>query len=128
MISSSLAALITTWLAEARAEGPAAVSRDGQGLLIYGDLGGAAYLYKDGHVELEPWDETAENAWREDPGFRTAVLVSASRRRPELAELLPRRPHGATPCGACSGTGWTTIGEGSLVCAHCHGLGWQTVA
>lgn len=126
MISSALSALISAWLEDAHARAPASLSKDGRGLMIFGDVGGAAYLYADGTVVLEPWDALPESAWRADPAFLTGVLVSAAKKRPALVELLPRRPSAAGDCPICNATGWRSIGTTPLVCSSCHGLGWRT--
>jgi hypothetical protein len=82
MISATLSSLISAGLEDARVNHPASLSRDGRGLMIYGDVGCAAYLYPSGSVVLEPWDDLPDKAWRADPEFLTAVLVSASKNRP----------------------------------------------
>jgi len=128
MPSSTLLRQVGEWLAEARAGDPAALSSDRSGVMIYGDIGGAAYIRADGSVVLEAWDDLPDNQWRADPAFLCSVLVSAAKKRPVLAELLPSRPRAAADCDACGGSGWIWIGTVELVCAHCHGLGWRSAA
>jgi hypothetical protein len=93
--------------------------------MIYGDIGGAAYIDPDGAITLEPWDDQPGNQWPADPEFQLVALVAGARSHPELAELLPARPANATGCQQCHETGWYNIAKTELVCAACHGLGWQ---
>jgi hypothetical protein len=125
MPSELLRAAIERWIASARQSAPAALSHDGRAVMIYGDIGGAAFIDPDGVITLEPWDELPENTWRADPDFQVVALVAGARNHPELAELLPARPATAVACEQCRETGWQNIAGGEFVCAECHGLGWQ---
>jgi hypothetical protein len=125
MPSDILRAAIEQWIATARRSAPAALSHDGRAVMIYGDIGGAAYIAPDGEITLEPWDDLPSNQWRADPEFRLVALVAGARKHPELAELLPSRPVDAIACEQCHETGWYEIAEAEFVCAACHGLGWQ---
>jgi hypothetical protein len=122
--SASLLSQVREWIAEAKLEFPGALSTDGSGVMIYGDIGGAAYIHADGRIEVEPTDAVPGNAWREDPDVLTAILVAAAKRRPALAELLPERPTHANDCGVCGVTGWVHVGGLTTVCGTCHGMGW----
>jgi len=122
--SASLLSQIREWIAEAQLRVPGALSADGCGVMIYADIGGAAYIHADGRIEVEPADAVPGNAWREDPDVVTAILVTAAKRRPALAELLPERPAYANDCGVCGATGWVHVGVLTTVCGYCHGLGW----
>src|SRR3954462_8888817 len=124
--SASLLSQVREWIAEAKAGFAAALSTDGRGVMIYGDIGGAAYIYADGRIEVEPADAVPGNAWREDPDVITAILVTAAKRRPALAELLPDRPAEASDCGVCGVSGWVHVAGLTTVCGKCHGLGWLT--
>src|SRR3954447_9120451 len=99
--SASLLSQVRDWIAEAKQGLPGALSTDGSGVMIYGDIGGAAYIYADGRIEVEPADSVPGNTWREDSEVITAVLVAAAKRRPALAELLPEKPAQASDCGVC---------------------------
>jgi len=55
----------------------------------------------------------------------SVALVEGSRRYPELAHLIPKRPAHATTCTACAGTGRAPVPSGELICA-CGGTGWVT--
>ena len=122
--TASLLSQIREWIAEAKHGFPGALSADGSGVMIYGDIGGAAYIYADGRIEVEPADAVPGNAWREDPEVITAILVAAARRRPALAELLPDRPAQVSDCGVCGVSGWVHVGSLTIICGTCHGLGW----
>ena len=125
MASANLLKLIDQWLAEARTSFPAALNRDGSGVMIYGDVGGAAYIRSDGSVELEAWDDYPGNSWLSEPlGVRYAILTIAAKKRPALVELLPLRPAAADDCVKCGQTGWRKIGPLEVACEVCHGLGW----
>jgi len=123
--SDALLKLIAEWIAEAKALHPGSLNSDGTGLMIYGDVGGAAYVRADGSIEIEPWDEFPENAWHSDTNFVYAALVAAAKKRPALAELLPDRHPGALDCTDCSGSGSLMFGSSELGCASCYGLGWH---
>jgi hypothetical protein len=122
--SASLLAQVREWIAEAKLKSPGSLSANGDGVMIYGDIGGAAYIHSDGRIEVEPADAVPGNVWREDPGVLTAILVAAAKRRPALAELLPVKPIDANGCGVCEGTGWVRVAGLTTVCGACHGLGW----
>jgi hypothetical protein len=94
--------------------------------MIYGDIGGAAYIHPDASIEIEPWDNYPDNSWLSEPGVRYAVLTIAAKKRPALKELLPPRPEAADDCGKCTGSGWLQIGALEVVCDACHGLGWPS--
>jgi len=97
--------------------------------MIYGDVGGAAYIRTDGSVFAEPWDDFPENQFRrEDPGFVTSMIVVGAKKWPALLELLPDRPLGAADCTKCGGAGWVKVGTVDLVCGACDGLGWRSAA
>jgi len=122
--SASLLSQVHNWIVDAKVRFPGALSSDGSGVMIYGDIGGAAYIYEDGRIEVEPADAVPGNTWREDPNVVIAAVVAAAKRRPALAELLPLRPSDAGDCGACNGSGWIQIAGLSTVCGTCYGLGW----
>jgi hypothetical protein len=54
-------------------------------------------------------------------------LFQGSRKYPELAVLIPARPHDAPDCHFCKGTGREPMSEQlkleNIVC-YCGGLGW----
>lgn len=121
--SDKLLQLIRGWIADARAgDHVGMLNADYTGLLIYGDIGGAAYIRADGSIDIE--DDLPGSSWSTDPNILTSVLVCAVKRRPELAELLPERKALDTNCADCGATGWETLGSITIICEICHGLGW----
>ena len=114
---------IEKWLRDATTRHPDHVSADGSAVRIYTDVGGAAFLRPDGSLLFEGFDS---GPYKElDPRLHTAALVAGARQHPELLELLPHRPHDATTCGTCSGTGYELQ---HVICGGCGGLGWQPAA
>jgi hypothetical protein len=102
-----------------------------EAIYLFGAIGFEAILKPDGRVMVlvdeslgEPFP-SVEPSWRSatEPE-RIAALVIGSRRIPELADLLPRRPAAATNCLPCRGTGWLFQ---DVVCMDCGGLGWAGV-
>ena len=127
--SSTLLREIADRLGEARKNKPASLSTDGSGVMICGDVGGAAYIRADGSIFTEPWDDVPDNQFRrEDPGFLNSLLVVGAKRWAALGELLPDRPLVAADCDKCSGSGWLKFGTTELVCSACNGLGWRSAA
>ncbi len=122
--SSKLLEYVRGWIADAKSGAAGTLNADGSGVMIYGDIGGSAYIRADGSIEIEVADEVPGNTWRTDPNIRTVALVCASKRGPIFAELLPERPTHAEDCGSCEGTGWMTVGALTAVCGMCLGLGW----
>ena len=96
-------------------------------LYLFGTIGIEAILRADGQVWVLPddhWDDPTAPVpeWRPaDERERTSALVIASKRMPELRQLLPERPSNATECPRCSGTGYFVEG---IVCPDCGALGW----
>jgi hypothetical protein len=127
MPSATLLRLVQEWLAHARSGQPTDLSVDGLGVRIYADAEGVAFIRDDGSVTLEPWYLTPAERWL-DPAFRYTVLVTATKTRPALAELLPARPPAATDCVECAASGWVKAAGHELVCSVCHGLGWRSAA
>ncbi len=122
--SETLLKLISEWHSEAIASFPGALNRDRTGVMIHGEIGGAAYIRLDGSIELEPWDEDPENPWRSDPNVVYAALVAALKKWPELAELMPDRQPDSEDCLDCGAIGHFNRGL-SLLCPSCYGLGWR---
>jgi hypothetical protein len=79
---------------------------------VYGDIGGALMIRKDGSVLYANWDE--EQAEPAKEGWRVIALAAASYRFPELSALAPERPATARPCWKCGDAG----------CDYCFGMGW----
>jgi len=96
------------------------------GMLLYGTIGHEAYLRPDGSV----WFHRAVD-WTNDPDtyeYRQAVrierwgaLLIATKRYPELLELLPTRSREAPDCKKCGGSGHLIA---DVNCPECGGLGW----
>jgi len=96
-------------------------TRRTKGLPVYGDLGGIIALTLSGEfVSHNPESETVtpvqESLWQD------VALASLVKHYPDLCELLPDRPGGASVCPSCSGCGWMMGGR--LFCRRCRGLGW----
>ena len=122
--SPSLSAEISRRLEEARRSTPARVSPDGTALMLYGDIGGCAYIRPDGDVHFVAHDEHV--AYREPEAVVVASLVIGSKHFPELKELLPQRSPAARDCSACAGTG--KFKDFDIICGTCNGLGWTSAA
>ncbi len=96
------------------------------GMLLYGTIGHEAYLRPDGSV----WYHRAID-WINDPDTyewqqadrieRWGALLIATKRYPELLELLPARTPEAPDCGKCGGSGRLMP---DVNCPECGGLGW----
>ena len=106
----------------------AALIRRLEVIYLFGTIGIEAVLKPDGRVLVmadEHFDQPfppVEPAWRPATEHeRTAALVIARNRIPEVAELLPRRPPNAGNCPVCRGKGWLVQ---EVVCMDCGGLGW----
>lgn len=77
------------------------------------------YVTPDGDVLVEDNDRFGHPLDPEDnPCAAINAVAQGARARPELRELLPEPPPGATDCPRCGGTG---VSVGMCVCA---GLGW----
>jgi hypothetical protein len=113
---------IRGWIEEARAHDPKALSPGGDAVMLYADIGGAAYLRSDGAILGAGWDE--EPVVETDPRWLVLAIIHGSKRRPDLSQLLPIRPSRAEDCRACSGAGAGEVGNHRLVCWNCAGLGW----
>ena len=114
---------------EERNPAMAALIRRLEVIYLFGTIGIEAVLKPDGRVLVmvdEHFDKPfppVEPAWRPASDHeRTAALVIAGRRIPEVAELLPRRPSNASNCSVCRGKGWLVQ---EVVCMDCGGLGWN---
>jgi len=95
------------------------------GMLLYGTIGHAAYLRPDGSVWYQVTAEASEattDEWQVASYIeRIDALVIATKRYPELLELLPLRPSDVPNCGMCKGSG-RVVAE--MNCTTCGGLGW----
>lgn len=90
-------------------------------LLLHGDQAFLWLLEPEGRVLALDTDDVRQ---RLEPETSLAAAVHAvaraARQRPELRELLPRRPARARVCERCHGTGGLDVAR---MCA-CAGLGW----
>jgi hypothetical protein len=126
MIPAELSELISHWIDEAKRDDPASLSADGGALLIYSDMGGSCFLKPDGTVLTVDDDSDEGPRVEEREGWRCVALLAGSRRRPELAHLLPPRPPDGEDCPDCAGRGEIAIGKGRVGCGSCCGLGWRS--
>src|SRR5258708_7175352 len=100
--------------------------RELDALYLFATIRMEAVLKADGSVLVsmdDGWDQpNAPPPWWRPATIleRTASLVIARKRIPEVAELLPSRPPGAEDCPRCKGTG--RIFQ-EVVCMDCGGLG-----
>jgi len=96
-------------------------------LYLFATIGMEAVLKSDGTVLVavdEDWDQPDRPAPLFRPATeqeRTASLVIAQKRIPELAQLLPPRPADAIECDKCRGSGYIIQ---QVVCGNCGGMGW----
>jgi hypothetical protein len=119
-------------LAEARKAAPGLVSADGRALMVTGSIGYCGYIAPDGDIYMER-DVDLDGTFHVDRSWRAQieVIVLASRRRPELQAILPRRTSGDLDCAQCRGDGWMRIPvdpPGKILCLSCGGLGWILVS
>jgi hypothetical protein len=90
------------------------------GLPVQCDMGGVLLLTPLGEVlHYDPERKTAASVT--DSKWRTAALVKAARKYPELAALHPARPNDAVVCTQCGGVGRMF---GVADCGVCMGTGW----
>ncbi len=77
------------------------------GLPVHHDMGGILVLRSDGSIaHYDPETERLSEVEDDDKGrWRTYALIQASRKFPELSQIHPRRPDGATACDSCGGAG-----------------------
>ena len=122
--SPPLSAEIARRLADAKAHSPTLVSPDGTALMLYGDIGGCAYIRPDGEILYWGHDDDAPSPG--SSGTAIASIVIGSQRFPELQELLPPRPPTASDCPACAGSG--KFRQYDIICGSCNGLGWTSTA
>jgi hypothetical protein len=126
-LSASLTQRLTERLREAREKYPAALSDDGQALLVDGGIGYGAYISPHGDIFMETYGLIGDTEHTVDRSAhaQTMAVVLGARRIPELAELIPARPNDAQTCGDCSGEGWRRWGPNfTFICERCAGLGW----
>jgi hypothetical protein len=106
--------------------GEADFARQYQALPLYAGWTGTTYLTTAGdfwfrNCEYDP--PRIENDLNDSSEI--VALVVAAERHPQLANLLPSRPDGATNCDECDGKGRVTVGNVSgIICGRCSGLGW----
>jgi hypothetical protein len=124
MIPAELSELIRGWIEKAKRDDPTSLTRGGDALLIYRDMGGSCFIRPDGTVLTEGHDSDGGPQVEVNEGWRCVALLAGSRGWPELACLLPPRPSDAVVCRNCSGTGSILIGKVGIGCGSCCGLGW----
>lgn len=126
--SAFLQGLIRGWIAEAEVrdpltEWPTRLMKEQGALLLHGDQAFLWFLEPEGRVLVLDTDDVRRRLEPETSAVAALNAVArAARRRPELRELLPRRPAGARACERCHGTGGL---DSPTECA-CAGLGWVT--
>jgi hypothetical protein len=79
-----------------------------------------------GNIVAFPWDQSDEPRLETDLRLSNSALFGASKRYPELKELIVR-PEDARVCWGCGGTGIdpyaVELNTDAIVC-YCGGLGW----
>ena len=93
-----------------------------EALPVYSDMGGTLFITPSLQILIMRSDEGALSE-ECSPEWRLVALVAAAERFPELKQLLPTRPSGASDCSACAGTG-RLLGAR---CGSCFGLGWPAL-
>jgi hypothetical protein len=96
---------------------------------FYDDLGGCILLSPSGEWVFvhsnQDWLSTVEYEREFSDDWKTSAIRAASRRHPELLELMPERPSGARVCELCDGAGVTdSLEDVHLGCGSCWGKGW----
>jgi hypothetical protein len=127
-VPSWLPPFVQDRMATEAARGPqfARAVTEAGGMLLYGTIGHEAYLRSDGSV----WFHRAVD-WTNDPDTyewhqadrieRWGAILIATKRYPELLELLPARSREAPDCKKCGGSGRLIV---DVNCPECGGLGW----
>jgi hypothetical protein len=97
----------------------------GEGFVVGGTIGllyafatnGTLWIFRDWPTV----DDASPQAWIEaTANQRLAILIDAQRRvHPELAVLLPLRPHDASDCAVCAGRAYENVW-----CGACSNRGW----
>lgn len=126
MIPQDVSGFIRGWIAEAKRSNPSSLSADGRAVMIYGDIGGAAYITPDGEILTQAWDSEEPPAPEADPTLRLAALVIGAEKHPQLRPLLPSRPSDAVTCKTCGGTG--RLPKYPRLLCLCGGIGWMPAA
>ena len=127
-LPSWLPSFIQERMATEAARGPqfARAVTEAGGMFLYGTIGHEAYLRPDGsvwyHRAVDWTNDPDTHEWRQaDRIERWGALFMATKRYPELLELLPTRSADAADCGKCSGSGRLFA---DVNCPECGGLGW----
>jgi hypothetical protein len=121
-----VATALDEYLSEPR-YGDAAFAERHQALPLYAGWTGTTYLTTSGefwyrNCEYDP--PRIENDLND--ASKLVALVLAAEHHPQLAALLPSRPHDAIHCDACDGRGQIMVGNVSnIVCGQCSALGWR---
>jgi hypothetical protein len=102
----------------------AAVAR---ALPLVAEMGGVYAINTKGDVLSFGWDNLEVPNEETDMRIRNIALFQGSKRYPEIASLIPDRPHDALTCPHCEGTGIDPFSakhniEG--IVSYCGGLGW----
>jgi hypothetical protein len=92
-------------------------------LPIGDDLWSSYYLRPNGEVVTvgEDFDNPDADRVYTDEKRTLSTLVWGSRRYPELRELFPERPPGATDCPCLE---HPLFAERRIICPECCGMGW----
>jgi len=99
--------------------------------MVTGSIGYCGYIAPDGDIYMErDFDLEGNSQVDRTLASQIEVIVLASRRRPELQALLPRRTAHDPDCASCAGSGWMLLPTDRpdqplrISCADCRGLGW----
>ena len=91
-------------------------------LPVHADMGGALAVTPEGDVIQYDFETGATSA--PEGNWRILALAKAARRFSELRELAPPKPNSAVVCPSCGGRGVTL---GNADCGACWGTGWTTL-
>jgi hypothetical protein len=122
--------LVEEWLAAPTHLDLVEAVRVSGALPVYVSWGDTLLPRPDGEILCLPDGDNIEAiAVVSDRSWRLTADVVAVEKHPELAPLLPTRPHGTGKCEWCDGRGRVLIGTSDFrpICGKCYGLGWLGV-
>lgn len=102
------------------------VTRRERAFLVSSGLGPVLYLTEDGRVlsDASDFDGPPLGEASDDEAVSTLVLAAKRFEIPELLELSPKAPAGASVCATCVGRRWVDQPT-RMICYRCAGRGWS---